>query len=52
MKDNGRTIRSTEWQTKGSKISWTRIPKDRESWRTLAEGYFLQWKDTAYNTIE
>ena len=26
---------------------WTRIAKDRESWRTLAEGYFLQWKDTA-----
>ena len=25
----------------------TRIAKDRESWRTLAEGYFLQWKDTA-----
>ena len=21
--------------------------KDRESWRTLAEGCFLQWKDTA-----
>ena len=26
---------------------WTRIAKDRESWRTLAEVYFLQWKDTA-----
>ena len=26
---------------------WTRIVKDRESWRTLAGGYFLQWKDTA-----
>ena len=26
---------------------WTRMAKDRESWRTLAEGYFLQWKDTA-----
>ena len=26
---------------------WTRIAKDRERWRTLAEGYFLQWKDTA-----
>ena len=26
---------------------WTRIAKDRESWRTLAEGYFMQWKDTA-----
>ena len=25
---------------------WTRIAKDRERWRTLAEGYFLQWKDT------
>ena len=31
---------------------WTRIAKDRESWRTLAEGYFLQWKDTALNRIE
>ena len=26
---------------------WTRIAKDRKSWRTLAEGYFLQWKLTA-----
>ena len=26
---------------------WTRTAKDRESWKTLAEGYFLQWKDTA-----
>ena len=25
---------------------WTRTAKDRESWRTLAEGYLLQWKDT------
>ena len=25
---------------------WTRTAKDRESWRTLGEGYFLQWKDT------
>ena len=31
---------------------WTRIAKNRESWRTLAEGYFLQWKDTAYNRTE
>ena len=31
---------------------WTRIANDRESWRTLAEGYFLQWKDTASNRIE
>ena len=28
-------------------VVWIRIVKDRESWRTLAEGYFLQWKDTA-----
>ena len=28
---------------------WTRTAKDRERWRTLAEGYFLQWKDTAWN---
>ena len=26
---------------------WTRTAKDRESWRSLAEGYFLPWKDTA-----
>ena len=26
---------------------WTRIGKDRDRWRTLAEGCFLQWKDTA-----
>ena len=26
---------------------WTRIAKDRESWTILAEGYFLQWKDTS-----
>ena len=26
---------------------WMRIAKDRERWRTLAEGYFLQWKDAA-----
>ena len=26
---------------------WTRTAKDRERWRTLAEGYFLLWKDTA-----
>ena len=31
---------------------WTRTAKDRERWRTLAEGYFLQWKDTVYNKIE
>ena len=26
---------------------WRSIAKDRERWRTLAEGYFMQWKDTA-----
>ena len=26
---------------------WMRIAKDRERWKTLAEVYFLQWKDTA-----
>ena len=31
---------------------WTRIGKDRESRRTLPEGYFLQWKHTVYNRIE
>ena len=31
---------------------WTRIAKVRESWRTLVEGCFLQWKDTALNRIE
>ena len=30
---------------------WTRTTKDRESWRTLAEGYFLQWKDTTYSRV-
>ena len=25
----------------------TRIAKDGERWRILAEGYFLQWNDTA-----
>ena len=33
-------------------VVWTRIAKDRDSWRTLAEGYFLQWKDTDLNRIE
>ena len=31
---------------------WTRTAKDRERWRTLAEGYFLQWRGTAWNRIE
>ena len=31
---------------------WTRIAKDRERWKTLAKGYFLQWKDTAWNRTE
>ena len=31
---------------------WTRIAKDRERWRTLVDGYLLQWKDTAENRIE
>ena len=26
---------------------WTRTAKDRKRWKTLVEGYFLQWKDTA-----
>ena len=26
---------------------WTRLGKDRERWKTLAESYFLQCKDTA-----
>ena len=26
---------------------WTTIARDRERWKTLAEGCFLQWKDTA-----
>ena len=30
----------------------TRIIKDIESLRTLTEGYFLQWKDTASNRTE
>ena len=28
-------------------VVWTSTAKDRESWRTLAKGHFLQWKDTA-----
>ena len=28
---------------------WARIAEDREIWMTLAEGFFLQWKDTAKN---
>ena len=27
--------------------TWTRTTKERESWRALAEDYFLQWKNTA-----
>ena len=26
---------------------WTRTAKNRERWKTLEEGYILQWKDTA-----
>ena len=26
---------------------WARIAKDRERWRTLAGGYFMQWEETA-----
>ena len=33
-------------------MAWTRTAKNTESWRTLAESYFMQWKDTAYNSIE
>ena len=28
-------------------VVWTRIATDRERWKTLTKGYFLQWKDTA-----
>ena len=31
---------------------WTGIAKDSEIWRTLAEGSFLQWKDTVYNRMD
>ena len=27
--------------------SWTRAAKDRQRWKDLVEGYFLQWKDLA-----
>ena len=30
---------------------WTRTAKDRKSWRTLAEGNFLQWKDSLEQTV-
>ena len=33
-------------------VIWTRTAKDRESWRKLAEGYFLQWKEAAQNRIK
>ena len=28
-------------------VGWTKTAKDRESWRTLEERYFLQWQDIA-----
>ena len=31
---------------------WTRIAMGRESWRTVVEGYFPQWKDTVQNRTE
>ena len=40
------------WGSRQQGAVWTRIAKDRDSWRTLAEDYFLQWKDTAYKRIE
>ena len=42
-----RKRRSTDDTVGQHRAVWTRIAKDRESWRTLAEGYFLHWKDTA-----
>ena len=30
-----------------SSMAWTKTAKDRESWRSLVEGYFLQQEDTA-----
>ena len=62
--DNSWLIRSTEWQIKGvisvgrddivgqQAAVWTRIAEDRERWRTLVKGYFLQWKDTTYDRLE
>ena len=59
MKDNRWTVRSTEWQkTKLVRPKCRRrddIAEQQEAtWKraeevgvTLAEGYFLQWKDTA-----
>ena len=37
--------RSHSGTTSGGTM-WTRTEKDRENWRTLAEGYFLMWTDT------
>ena len=31
-------------------ITWTRTAKDRDSWRTVAEGYFLHWKEMLEST--
>ena len=67
MKANRWTVRITEWQINCVRfgrpkrcwrddivgqqgVVWTRIAKDRE-WKTVAEGYFLQWKGTAWNRI-
>ena len=43
-----------DWKTKTSLdivgqqgAVWTRIAKDRDNWRNLAEGYFQQRKGTA-----
>ena len=45
MEDQNAVGEMTLWGNR--EAVWTRIAKDRERWRTLAEGYFLQWKDTA-----
>ena len=52
QRKDGRSVRKPKRRWRDDIVGqqgavWTRIAKDRERWGTLAEGYFLQWKDTA-----
>ena len=44
MEDQSVVGEMTLW---GNGPVWARIAKDLKSWRALAEGFFLQLKDTA-----
>ena len=62
LMDNGWTRRCTEWQPRRGKrsrgppsrrwqddiTSWIRKATDRRRWKTLMEGYILQWMDKAW----